>query len=158
MTDRAIDLLNMSRSQAESLGDDEFERWQNLHDAKLRGDEFQASADEGLDLLVQNAKDDLTETVEIFGVDVDVRVTLNDRQYKLIKEFQEYQGKSQEDIDDIEKLKDRAIEFLAEVTDNNEAEWKDVISEIGFRGLDKILRKVLEPIKTKRESVEKFRS
>ena len=159
---KALDLLNMNRQEAESkLSEKEFQRWKELNSAKQHAEDFYDKREEvreqGLDILTNRVKDELTETIDVYGFELEISIVLDDEQFDLIKELTKYQGMDEEDIEDTQEMKDTSSEFLASITDFSESEWRSNIDEMGLRGLFKIMEKVMEPIKEQSEAIEKFR-
>lgn len=159
---KSLDLLNMNRQEAESqLSEKEFQRWKELNSAKQHAEDFYDEREEvreqGLDILTNRVKDELTETVDVYGFELDIEVILDDKQFELIKELTKYKGMDEDDIQDTSEMKDTSAEFLASITDYSETEWKSNIEDMGLRGLFKVMEKVMEPIKEQSEAIEKFR-
>ena len=159
---QALDLIEMSRSEAEqNLDDDEFQHWKELRDAKEHAEDYYSEREEvretGLNLLTNRVKDELTETINVYGFELDIEVILDDKQFELIKELTKYKGMDEDDIEDTSEMKDTSAEFLASITEYSKDEWLKNINEMGLRGLFKVMGKVMEPIKQQSEAIEKFR-
>ena len=159
---QALDLMQMSRSEAEQkLDDDEFQHWKELRDAKEHAEDYYSEREEvretGLNLLTNRVKDELTETIDVYGFELEISIVLDDKQFDLIKELTKYQGMDEEDIEDTQEMKDTSSEFLASITEYSKDEWLKNINDMGLRGLFKVMEKVMGPIKEQSEAIEKFR-
>ena len=159
---QALDLIEMSRSEAEQkLDDDEFQHWKELRDAKEHAEDYYSEREEvretGLNLLTNRVKDELTETINVYGFELEIEVILDDKQFELIKELTKYKGMDEDEIEDTSEMKDTSAEFLASITEYSKDEWLKNINDMGLRGLFKVMEKVMEPIKQQSEAIEKFR-
>lgn len=162
----SIDLLEMTEAEAKAqLDDEDFERWEQLHQAKKFSDDFIEDRSENrkkaLGILTSGIKDEMTDEVDLGGPEpLKVMVKLDERELELLEELSKYKGKEVEKLDaqKTKELMEYAVKFLGAVTvDFDEHEWFEESKDIGLRGLFKIIKLVMEPINENSKVVGKFR-
>jgi len=129
------ELLDLSRKEAsEELTDEEMKRYNSLKAQKLhesvddhKGDKAQVNA-KGLDKLLDDARDEMQETVELFGNELEVLVDPDETDFRELRKLKEKADLDEDDLsdDEIEDLKDTMFEFMGEFTVNYSAsDWKE---------------------------------
>jgi len=137
------ELLELSRQEAtEELSDEQFRRYNSLKAQKLeedveeyKGEQAESNA-EGLDEILSSAQDDLTETIQVLGNDLEVLVDPDESDVKKINELRGMAEEEDLSDEEIQELKDSLFEFMGQFTVNYDAEdWKQTYSDrdVGLR-------------------------
>lgn len=157
MTDYSDEeLLELTRTEAnEELSDEQFRRYNSLKAQKLEDkaedykNEQAEDNSEGLDEILSSAQDDLVETIQILGNDLDVLVDPDESDVAEINKLEEMAERDDLDEDEIEDIKDSLFEFISKFTVNyDKADWKDRYEDrdVGLRTITEIAYEIFDQI------------
>lgn len=152
------ELLEFSRKDArKELTDEQFKRYNSLKAQQLeesvdeyKEDKAQVNA-EGLDKLLGDARDDMQETVELFGNELEVLVDPDETDFRELRKLKNKADIDDEDLSDeeVEDLKDTMFEFMGQFTVNYTSEdWKDKYEgkDVGIRTIMSIAYEMFDTV------------
>ncbi len=163
------EMKELSLEEANSrLNDEQFERWNRLHDEKImeqaeRNEQrIEEEDNEAIDALKRSAENKLTDSIEVLGTELEVNISLNQRQKDLFQRLRELEN-DEDSIEKIGETENFIYELLGEISVNySEDDWREKFEDVGFSGLQmiiqEIMRKYQKGFKEKNEVVKNFRS
>jgi len=152
--------LNAEDVQSRDLTEEEIERWNNLKsDTHRKNIEEKKTEDaskslDALEEMKKSVEEELTTTVEVKGVEVEVLVDPDEKVWSKLQTIREFKDKKPEEIPEekIRELKETAFEFLGLATvDYSVEDWKEIYSDSGLETLSFLCNSIYKPVKEERE-------
>lgn len=169
MTDYSISQLkDISEEEAEQLPQEDYERWEELHDmldeARENKDELVEQETQAVNTLVKAGENELTSSMQYGGLDLEIKMTMDERERELFQEINsisksDVQGMEEEQLD---KLIEKELELLDRwIVDQSKEHIEEFAEAHGPLGLAQLTVKIFLHIREEREDlmdgIEKFR-
>lgn len=154
------ELLGLERKEAsEELSDEQLKRYNSLKAQQLeesvddyKGDKAVENAD-GLDKLLSDAQDEMVETVEIYGNELEILVDPDEADFSEIKELKNKADVEEENLSEkeVSSLKNDMFNVIGQFTTEYDAsDWKEKYDgrDVGLRTILEITYEILEQVES----------
>jgi len=150
------DLLQLDMQEArEKLTDEELERYNTLksedleQDLKDKKQQDQLEDSEGLGVILDSARNELTKTIDFNGNGLEVFVDPDIDDVRKLQKAYKVQNKGMEEISDkeLETARSNILDVLAKTTVNHDRdEWEEKFESVGFMTLYHVADKIFDQV------------
>lgn len=153
-TDNELKALSPDEAR-EKLTDEEIERYNELKKDELEENietqrqKEQKQAGEAISALIDSTKNELTETVDFNGAELEVYIDPDIEDFKKLGKAFQYGDKKPEELpaEELQELEDNLLDLLAKTTVNFDREdWNKKFADAGFRTKANVAQKIFDQV------------